>query len=262
MKIIVFVFFSFFILSFQVYDLKMVNKIEIKADFFITDNLGNAYLIVGDELLKYDNAGNLSGKYSNKSLGKISFVDAGNPLNILLFYKDFSKILFLDNMLGEKGNPIKLQNYELEQASLVSASHNNGIWVYDRANFQLIRLDQQLKTVQQTGNLPQILGINLNPNFFMEYNNWLYLNNPETGILVFDIYGTYYKTIPVKNLKSFQVIDNTIFYYKENEFRSYHLKTMEESKIELPEQLPLNVRIEKNRLYILQPEHFSIYSLK
>ena len=261
MKKAVFVFLSFFILSFQVYDLKMINKINITADFFTTDNLGNSYLVVGNELLKYDPTGKIFSKYSNKYLGEISFVDASNPLNILLFYKDFSKALFLDNMLAEKGKPIKLQDYQLEQATLVSSSHNNGIWVYDQASFQLICLDQQLKIVQQTGNLPQILGINLRPNFFIEYNNWLYLNNPETGILVFDIYGTYYKTIPIKSLQSFQVIDNTIFYYKDNEFRSYHMKTLEESKINQPESLPLNVRIEKNRLFILQEEYFSIYSL-
>lgn len=55
------------------------------------------------------------------------------------------------------------------------------------AKFALVRLDSKLAVAQTTSNLNQLLGIEINPNFMCEYNNSVYLNNPSTGILVFDI---------------------------------------------------------------------------
>ncbi|MDQ3192729.1 MAG: hypothetical protein M3Q58_14135 [Bacteroidota bacterium] len=241
--------------------IKEISRIEIKANSITTDNLGNVYLLKKEEVRKYDKNGVFQNNFSDKSLGKITSVDATNFLKLLLFYGDFSKIAFLDNMLAPTRSPIHLQNMNLDQAIIAASSHNNGIWIFEQVSFQAIRLDQNLNISHQTGNLMQLLDIPLKPNFMMETNNMLYINNPETGILLFDIYGTYYKTIPIKELDSFQVIENKIFYFQNKEFRSYNLKTLEESKIDFPDQSPLQVRFEKKRIYVLNPDHLIIYAM-
>lgn len=246
------------ICAFQNYEL--INIIETEIDYFTTDNLGNIYIIKGEELIKYDPNGNLLQRHSNKKLGKVYSVDVSNPLKILLFYKDFSTIVFLDNMLAQYGNPINLNDLQLEQASLSCSSHNNSIWVYDPISFQLIRLDQHLNVIQQTGNLVQQLGHEINPDFILEYNNWMYLNNPETGILVFDIYGTYLKTIPIKGIKEFQVMDNLLIYFKEKELFGFHLKSFENSKINLPETVVISARLGSEKILIQNPTGVSIYN--
>lgn len=241
--------------------LKKVAEIEFKADGFTTDNLGNIYLRRAEELKKFDQNGKLLNLYSDKSLGRISSVDASNFLKLVVFYKDFSKVVFLDNMLAPTGEPIHLQRFQLEQATLAASSHNNGLWLYHQFEFQLIRLGQNMKPSHQTPNLMQLLGYPLSPNFLVEVNNVVYLNNPETGILIFDVYGTYNKTIPIKGLQSFQVFENKIFYFKDNEFKSFNMKTMEESTIAVPEQNPIDVRIEKKRMYVLCKGFLAIYAM-
>ena len=102
--LVLFILFS--VNSFAQYPLAV--EVEAKADYFTSDNLGNAYLIKGHEIFKYLPNGKLFNRYSNLMLGNITSVDATNPLKLLLFYRDFSKIQFLDNQLAENRGVISL----------------------------------------------------------------------------------------------------------------------------------------------------------
>lgn len=239
-----------------------VGRIPAKPSFFTTDNLGNCYIIQNDLLEKFDNKGNLLKTYSNKSFGKISFVDVSNPLKLMLFYRDFLQIIFLDNMLAQNGIAISLDNMGFQQIHQVCSATNNGLWVYNQQNFELIRFDQNLQKTQQTGNISQLLSIELEPDFISEYNNFVYLNNPKTGILVFDIYGTYYKTIPIKCQSNFQIKDHSIFYFSDQKFKSYNMKTLEETSFSLPDSEVFSARSEKETLFLLKQNSLDIYSVK
>src|ERR1700739_3471195 len=78
----------------------LVATIDVQADFFTTDNQSNIYIVKGNELTKYNTSGKLLYKYSNKNLGNIDFVDASNMLRLLVFYKNFLQVVFLDNTLS------------------------------------------------------------------------------------------------------------------------------------------------------------------
>lgn len=244
-------------------DFTLVKSIPEEVNFITTDNLGNCYLVKEDILEKYDKDGNLLKNFSNKSLGKISSVDASNPMKILVFYKDFSKIIFLDNTLSLNGNIISLEELGLSQSQLACLSHNNGIWIYNPQNFELVRLDLDLKKQEQTGNINQIipLGAKLNPNFLIEYNNKVYLNNFESGILIFDSYGTFYKNVPIKNLESFQTMNDNIVFSKNNSITNFNTKTLVQDSVALPVRA-LSARVEKDKLFIRAAKSVEIYTAK
>ncbi len=252
---------GFVIYSFQNSAPIKYKTIPIKAEHITTDYLGNIYISTGDELIKYDSNGEVFKKFSDKTLGNITNVDASNPLKILLFYKDFSRILLLDDMLSPNSNTIFLDKIGLEQSTLACSSHNNGIWVYNQQNFELTRLDQNLVKTIQTGNLSQVLGVEIHPNYLTQYNNWLYLNNPETGILVFDIYGTYYKTVPIKGLNQFEVYNEQFFYFENSKLKSFHQKTLESAEIEVSDTSALGARIEKGKLIVHLPDRVELFHL-
>ncbi|MFI5142352.1 MAG: hypothetical protein ACHQII_08350, partial [Bacteroidia bacterium] len=82
-KIIAFLFFIFVTFSFSADgELKTLFTIKSTSDFFTTDNLGNTYLIKGEEIKKYSQTGDLLKIFSNKTTGKITSLDATNPLRI------------------------------------------------------------------------------------------------------------------------------------------------------------------------------------
>ena len=149
----------------------LVKTFKKTTDYFSTDNDGNLYTINQDEVIKYDSKGELKFRFSNKALGNVSHLDARNKLKILLFYKDFSKILFLDNMLAESSNTILLQDLRLDQTNVVCTSFNNGFWVFDQINFNFARLDQNLRISHETGNLSLLLSYPISPNFALEAGN-------------------------------------------------------------------------------------------
>lgn len=239
----------------------LIKSVPASSTFLTTDNLQNSYLTKRNILEKYDSEGSLIKTFSNKNMGDISFVDAHDPLKLLLFYRSFQQIIFTDNMLAPSGNTISLDALGYNQVSLACTSHNNGFWIYSQQNFELVRFDQSLQKTQQTGNIIQLAGMQINPNFLTEQNNMVFLNDSAKGILVFDIYGTYNKTIPLKGLLRFQVSNDEILYLSSNKLKSYNMKTLEESELLLPSSEILDARTEKEKLYLLKQKSLDIYSV-
>jgi hypothetical protein len=222
----------------------------IKTTFndFTTDALGNIYVINGDELIKFNVIGKQLSRYSNLKLGTITCVDATNPLKLLLYYRDFQQIIFLDNQLSVNSNVVPLQELGYEQTELVCASVNNSFWIYNKQNNDLLRFNENSKQIASTGNLKQILQSDLKPNYMLEHNNYLYLNCPETGIYVFDIFGTFNTLVPLKNLKHFQVKESIIYYQNDSSLCSYNYKLFENA-CKRVKPLSGKIRLEKNTMY-------------
>ena len=249
-------------LSFQVPEYKLGPVIPVKADFITTDNLGNCYIVRNDVIDKYSNTGTLLQTYSNKSFGRISHVDVSNPMKPLLFYRDLAQAIYLDNMMAVNSSPIRFAEDQFPDIQVIGVSRENGLWIYTSQNSELVRLNEQLAITHRTGNLRQVLGMNVSPNYLIEYNNQVYLNSPSEGILIFDVFGTYYKTIPVKDLQSFQVQDENIVYHKDGKLHTYNIKTLETQELPLPDSTALSVRVEKEKLYMLAPAECRIYEAR
>ena len=209
-------------------------SINVKADFITTDHIGQLYVVVNNKVYKYSGNGDIISTYSNNNLGKITFIDASNPLRILLYYKDFGQIEFLDDVLNPIGSSISLEEMGLDQAVLSCTSWDDGIWLYDSKDFQLKRISKNLKLTHESGPIYQLIKTPVNPNYILEYNNFVYLNNPATGIMVFDLFGSYLKTISIRELKYFQINGNNLFYVDNGFLKGYNLKSFQENSLVLP----------------------------
>ena len=81
-------------------------------------------------------------------------------MKIVVFFRDFSKIVVLDNTLTEQGGVLDLNEVSLEETSLVCTSYNNGIWYYNPLKFQLTRLEHSTKNINTSANISNILNKN------------------------------------------------------------------------------------------------------
>lgn len=239
---------------------QQVGTIEGNWDHVDTDNIGFLYLTKGDELRRFTSDGTLQFMYSDKSLGAITSVDATNSLRIIVFYQDLAQLCMLDNTLSLQGEPISLDELGFDQVTEVCASNNNHLWLFDRTAFRLIRVNHLMEYQYSTTHLNQLLGLDVNPNFMLEQNNWLYVNDPNHGIFVFDNYGTYSKTIPIKGLAEFQVGEDVIYYIKDQQLHYYHLRLLREEKIETPRQNFSDLKIHSKRLFIQYQDKVEIWS--
>lgn len=233
------------------------NSIEFKGKAFTTDQTGSYYEIYPNQIIKIGKNGQRQFTYSNNILGEIASVDVSNPMKIVVFFKEFSKITVLDNTLTAWDNVVDLNEVSLEETSLVCSSYNNGIWYYNPLKFQLTRLEHSTKNINSSANISNILNKNIQPNFLVEFNNKVYLNDPVNGILVFDIYGTYLKTIPIFGLTTFQVKEKYLLYVnQEGQIETYDFFTLEKS-IYKPAQYAniKTVRIENKTIYIINSDN-------
>ena len=246
------------------FDLTM--EVEVSSKFITSDYLGNVYAIDDNEIVKYSPAGIQISSFSDKSAGTITSVDASNPLRVQVYYQDFGQISYLDDVLSLIGSQISLIDLGLDQATLSCSSWDDGIWLYDPQDFELKRLGSNLRLSHQSGNINQLVGIELNPNFIIEKNNFVYLNDPLIGILVFDQFGTYYKTLPVRGIDKFQVGGEQVFYLSDAKLMSYNMKSFEfaDMSISSDNESILDMRFEKElkRLTILKEKKLEWFVFK
>lgn len=237
--------------------------LETTSDAIVTDNLANVYVIDKDKITKYDMKLKFQKEFSNKNFGSITTADVTNALRPLLFYREFGRIVFLDNTLSQNGEPIALEKLGYPLATLAASSYDNGLWIYDQPTFELLRFNTALEITNRTGNLSQILGIELQPNFILEKDNRLFVNNPSTGVLVFDVFGTYIKTIPIQNLTTLQVADDEVVYFKPAILRGWNITTSETTDYIWPESASArNMRMEREAIFVQDSTKITSYLRK
>lgn len=243
----------------------LVREVATEGDYIHSDELGNVFVVHEKQLTKYNKTGKKLHTFTNLYAGDISFVDTHDPFKILLFYQAFSQIEFLDHTLSLTSSRIDLNDLALGLSTLACTSYQGAFWVYDPTNFEIIRVTKDLEIAERSGNLQQATGIALNPNYMIERDNYLYLNNPATGILIFDKYGTYYKTIPVRNLTSFQVFNRRIIYIKESTVSIFDTQRGEESSTSLPSERARSVSVclslDPQMVYMLEKGKLMFYKI-
>jgi len=242
---------------------ELLNEFSTSTKDFTTDHLNKIYLIENNQVFKLNYAGDTLYTYSNKTLGNINYLDVNNTLRPILFFKENARIVVTDNTLSAQQHSYSLEDLDLYQAQLIATSLvDNGIWIYDQELFQLIKINKEFERIYESGNLEQILQKDsLNPSQILEHKDHVYMVCSKQGVLVFDIYGSYIKTVPVLNVAEIQVENDIIYYQKEGNYYGYGLIDFQEVKIQLPFSSFEKIRLEKDRLIVLSKNKIAIYSI-
>lgn len=227
------------------------------ADLFTTDEMGNIYVLRGDVLELYDLNGAHRMRNSVKTFGRITTLDAFYSLKPMVFSTEQGQLAMLDNTLSLQGSVLNLPRSNYAQVVLTCVGVQNAFWFFDQRELALIRVDPQLRELANTGRLDQLLGITPAPVSMQEFDSRLYVNDPAEGILVFDLFGTYTRTIPIKNADSFEVRTGVLYYFSEGRLFVYDMRSFAITEHPLPADLAgavLDVRVERGRLYMRTPD--------
>ena len=240
--------------------LPLLASIKVEGNQVNSDPVENFYISTNTSIWKTSSQKNQSFIYDSKKSGNITLIDAGDPMKILVFYKDLSLITFLDNFMAETSFNISLMDFGLDQAEVVCKSLNNGIWVYDTKQDKLVKISSALKVEMEILNVQRIIGEAFSPKQMMERTSGLYLNDPMKGIYVFDNYGSFLRKIPELNISKFNVIENTIAFRQSNDINTLNTRTLEFNKI-YSDSIMTDFSINEKKLYILNADSLHIYKL-
>ena len=219
------------------------------------DKMKQLYLIVGDHtLLKYTPDGNFICQFNENRLGEISFIDISNPFRILVYYNDYATVVFLDRTLSEIQRN-DFSDLDIPQIQALCTASDNNIWLFENNAYTLKKVNNQNEILLESADLNLLISEELMPNRIIEFETKVYLNSPNIGILVFDVFGNYIKTIDIKEIDYFQFYEGQIFYVKNKSFNTYHLRSFLTQEIKLPV-----IQDELKQLCIAQEQLYLRYS--
>ena len=196
---------------------------------FINTN-DEVFLIQKGIIKKYNNSGVLLQTYGNKFIDDETKMININAFRTILFSPSFGKIIQLDNRLNEI-DIINIFDFTNLNVTCVGSSYNNEyFWLWDAATQKLEKLDKNKKIVFESNSISALLGKSINPKYIQEQGILLYISDEETGIYIFDNQGNFIKTIPILGVKAVKVIDDKIYYVKDNCFYSFDKLSFQETK--------------------------------
>ena len=237
---------------------------SLDCRYFLTDQLKNIYIITNkSEVLKYDSEGYFDSRFSYKKFGKIWSADVTNPFKIILYYTDYQCVVIIDAAL----NPIKtlfLNDMGVASARAIAMGDSGHIWIYDSGVNKILRFSVDATGFNLAYSSPPLSISGIQPNQMLVRENKIYMNVPEKGVLIFDQFGKYIKTLDILNASALQIIENQLFYKQDNKFFRFNLQTLAKAAIKLPEDVDGNryIQIQKGRLFAQRSTSIDVYDEK
>ncbi len=245
--------------TFSCKTLKKEQEKQLQNSFISQDKIGNIYHISDMKITKFSSEMDTIQTNSIFSSGSISSIDTRNPMQLMLFYRQQQEIQLLDNTLSQT-NKINLQFFEWIDLACIS-NRDNAFWLYSITTQSLMKTDKNGKVVSKFNNIGQLVQRDILPTQLTEYNNQVYLFDPNQGLFVFDLFGNYTKRIELKQAEKVKFYGKTVFFRVKNTIFSYNLISFDK-KIEFESEENFDdFEVGKGGVLVLNNESI-IYSSK
>ncbi len=212
----------------------------IKGDFvaFSVDNLGNIYLMSpSNQLKKLGPTGDSIAVFNQvKRFGEAFLADVTNPLQILLFYKNFSTVAMLDGLLNVKST-LDFRQRNIFRVSAVSLSYDGRLWVFDETENCLKKINDNGELIFKTPDFRQLFSESPLPQKIFDQHQLVYVCDPAQGIFVFDHYGAFRKRIDFRMWKNLWIDGAIIMGNDSSQFISYDPRNLSFDRSPIPPSL-------------------------
>lgn len=245
MKKMVIVFVTLWAMQLPVY-----GQVAIKGNFdnFFIDALGNFYSVAKNTIIKYDKEGQETARYTDFINGNISWIDVSNPLKIMVYFRQFDQVIFLDKYLSESSDLIELTEHGVISSELAATSYDNGIWVYDHSAVQLIRLDENLNISHQSG--PAMFNPADKYRFLHQSGQWVLLALGRQ-VMIFDRFAAYHRQISLPDSCVVTWARDALIWVNNRTITRYNFSTHQSKTNVWTHDRPLAVRYQNQRIYYL-----------
>jgi len=232
------------------------------ADFTV-DALGNIYILnSANQLKKIGPDGDSVAVFNDvRRFGKITSVDATNPLKILVYYREFTTIIELDRFLNIV-NTIDLRKQNILQAKAVGLAYDNNVWVFDELDAVLKRIGDDGSLVSQTTDFRQLFDSVPDPTVIRDQGGYVYLYDPAKGVYIFDHYGALKTHLDLRGWEDFDVIGTSLLGRDDRDLFRYQPGTLDMQQQPIPAAYrdALRIRITPTVVYVLKKTGLEVWS--
>jgi hypothetical protein len=242
---------------------QLVASFEIVDTSFTTDPLGRIYTYnTAGDMTRYSPAGKVEQEFSVYDRGKVGYIDTTDPLQILMFYPDYGDVSILDAGFSENVT-FTMAGAGYPMSELICVSPREGYWLYDPGQRKLIKLNEQLNVVAEGTFLDRVETVEHDPKGLVDSGNWVVMWVPGLGLMVFDQYGTYFKTIRMHGIRSYQVFGGRILVFDGSSIKRIGISDGIVEKMVLPEGVePEGIRLVEGRIVIRSGNTIKVFSYR
>jgi transposase-like protein len=249
----------------QAQELTLLTEVKVKQPVSISTDRNN-HIFTSDpqgNIHKYDSTGKLLHVFSPQKVARATLIEAWPTMQIFLFYRDLQAYTYLNRFLTDNRQTTGFDTDMVGFARVATVASDELIWVFDEADFSLKKLNAQ--TQQLTVSVPLNLVLTsakYNINYMREYQNMLFVNDANSGILVFDNFGNYKKKLPFSGLSFFGFRGNELYYVNESGIHFFDLYTLATKSLPLPGNIsPEFVLVFNTRVAVFKKNSLFIYQL-
>lgn len=231
-----FVIIVFLILFFQLSHaqvLKPLNTVKIPGHIgcISSDPYQFVYLSdIGGNIYKIDSLGKQFVMASPPRRGQITSIEAYRNVNIFVFYSEYQVYYYYDRFLNQSQS-LAFSNSEIGFARIATPSLDQNVWMVDDQDFSLKKYNSTYFSFDIKTQLDLIIDPEqYNMNFMREYQNQLFINDANSGVLIFDNMGNYKTRIPVKDLNYISFSGEDLVYVKDGCLYLINIYTYKERK--------------------------------
>ena len=243
----------------------ILNSYDYEISSFTVSSIGELYLInKNNQLKKFNEHGDSVGVFNEVTkYGQLSYVEADNPWRTILYYKNFSTIVLLDKYLKVLTN-INLHKLNIFRVKSVAESYDNNTWLFDEQESKLRKINDEGKILLETVDLRTVLDSVPSPEQIVDKDGYVYLNDPQKGIYVFDYYGTFKNKLTFLHWNYLTVIGKSIYGFDNKCLYRYNIGTLSVKEYPLPKEFTnyTSVRITNNKIYLLKNNHLQVFAFK
>jgi hypothetical protein len=235
-------------------------SIDPYFNFYVSDDKGNVF--------KYDSMGNQLLRYSPPKKAKVSLLEAWRGINIFIFYRELQEYTILDRFLTTSNQNFAFQKDREDNekrvgfARIATVASDNNLWVFDDEDFSIKKYDTRNNNVI----LHVPLDLILDPSYYdltyiREYQNLLFINDKNKGILVFDNLGNYKTMIPQIGIDYYNFLGNNLYYLCEGKLIILDIYTSKKREVILPTDKKYKyILLSENKGYLFTEDSIDIYN--
>ncbi|WEK37289.1 MAG: hypothetical protein P0Y53_07230 [Candidatus Pseudobacter hemicellulosilyticus] len=232
---------------------------------FTVDNIGNLYVVnQSGQLKKMSPQGDSLAVFNNvRQYGKLHFIDATNPLKVLLHFRDFGTIVVLDRLLNTR-TTIDLRRQQLFQVKAIGQSYDNNIWLFDELESKLKKIGEDGKVIDQSADFRQLFDSMPSPSFIVDQHKQVYLYDTLKGVYLFDYYGAFRNRIQLKGWTDFSVVGNALYGRDAGNLYKYEPGSLNLQQYAIPAFMrdARKIKITPGFLYLLHEAGLDVYSYR
>jgi len=194
-------------------------------EYIEAGQLGVFYTVSDYRIEKY-NSCKLTSFYNSEDIGKLTDFNSADYHRIIAFVEDQNLLLFLDKELDLIDVPLKLDELGLYSVSKLCASTQGGFWCFDKTENRIFRFGMKLEKQAATNNLSQFVSVRAEPEKIVEKGNKLFVFYKSFGLLIFDVFGNYSKTVHLPLANKVQPLSGeAVLYDSSDQLIKMNLKT-------------------------------------